>query len=65
MAKWECGVRTPISFHLYCWADALDGKLMFVPNSKVKACEYIIKAPCNDNISDNVIGFPKEMKKVA
>ncbi len=31
--KWECGTRTPIAFHLYCWADALDGKIVFVPNN--------------------------------
>jgi transcriptional regulator with XRE-family HTH domain len=69
VAKWECGVRTPISFHLYCWADALDGKLMFVPNNKVKACEEIIKAPSNDNnpnnATGNVISFSPQIKKAA
>jgi transcriptional regulator with XRE-family HTH domain len=65
VAKWECGSRTPLAFHLYCWADVLDGKLMFVPNSKVKACECIIKTPSNDNAPDNVIEFRKEVKKVA
>lgn len=28
ISKWECGVRTPTSFHLYCWADALESKLI-------------------------------------
>lgn len=69
VAKWECGVRTPIAFHLYCWADALDGKLLFVPNCKVKACEAIIKAPSNDNnpknATGNVIPFSQQMKKAA
>ena len=32
VSKWECGVRSPTSFNLYCWADALDGKLMIVEN---------------------------------
>ena len=32
VSKWECGIRTPTSFNLYCWADALDGKLKIVPN---------------------------------
>ena len=32
VSKWECGLRTPTSFNLYCWVDALDGKLMVVDN---------------------------------
>jgi len=32
VSKWECGIRTPTSFNLYCWADALNGKLTVVPN---------------------------------
>ena len=32
VSKWECGIRTPTSFNLYCWADALDGKIKIVPN---------------------------------
>jgi transcriptional regulator with XRE-family HTH domain len=32
VSKWECGIRTPTSFNLYCWADALDGKLTVEPN---------------------------------
>ena len=27
VGKWEVGIRTPTSFHLYCWADALDMRL--------------------------------------
>jgi DNA-binding transcriptional regulator YiaG len=26
-SKWECGMRTPTGFNLYCWADALDSSL--------------------------------------
>ncbi|MGB3464082.1 MAG: helix-turn-helix domain-containing protein [Cyclobacteriaceae bacterium] len=32
VSKWECGNRTPLAFHLYCWADALQGKIKFVPH---------------------------------
>ena len=32
VSHWECGVRSPTAFHLYCWADALKGQLVFVPN---------------------------------
>lgn len=32
ISKWECGTRTPTSFHLYCWADALDSKLTIAAN---------------------------------
>ncbi len=32
VSKWECGLLTPTSFNLYCWADALDGKLRIVEN---------------------------------
>ena len=27
VSKWECGDRTPTSFNLYCWAEALDTSL--------------------------------------
>ena len=26
-SKWECGQRTPTSFNLLCWAEALEAKL--------------------------------------
>ncbi|MDH7911358.1 hypothetical protein [Winogradskyella sp. SYSU M77433] len=31
VSHWECGVRSPTAFHLYCWADALQSKLMIIP----------------------------------
>lgn len=33
VSKWECGVRTPSSFSLYCWADALDSRLVVIENA--------------------------------
>ena len=32
VSHWECGVRSPTAFHLYCWADALKAKLAIIPN---------------------------------
>jgi DNA-binding transcriptional regulator YiaG len=34
VSKWECGARMPSGFLLWCWADALGGRLVFVPNPK-------------------------------
>lgn len=51
VSKWECGVRTPTSFHLYCWADALKGQFVFVPN-ELDANKLIIQLQsqlANDN----------------
>lgn len=28
VSKWECGDRTPTSFNLFCWAEAVCGKLI-------------------------------------
>lgn len=62
VSKWECGIRTPTSFNLYCWADALDGKLMIAENLErpIKSMEGnfgIIRSnnikyytPANDNM---------------
>ncbi len=33
VTKWENGIRTPLAYHLYCWADALDSKLTIVDNT--------------------------------
>ncbi len=32
VSKWECGTRTPNTFNLHCWVDALDGKLIVIEN---------------------------------
>ncbi|HPE74776.1 MAG TPA: helix-turn-helix transcriptional regulator [Draconibacterium sp.] len=31
LGKWECGLRTPTSFNLYCWALSLGLKLTVIP----------------------------------
>jgi transcriptional regulator with XRE-family HTH domain len=47
VSKWECGVRTPTSFHLYCWADALNARLTIVTNDRND--KNITKQVANDN----------------
>ena len=32
--KYECGIKTPGCFTLYCWADLLDCDLQIVPRSQ-------------------------------
>lgn len=56
VSKWEVGTRTPLTFHLYCWADALKSELTIIP--------YPLEAPpsatlrkmqaTNDNLSNDV-----------
>lgn len=55
VSKWECGVRTPTSFHLYCWADALESMITITANdnSPPSISDEIEKA-VNDNILFNV-----------
>lgn len=49
VSKWECGLRTPTAFNLYCWADALDAKLKIVVNDNVpQPCELKLNRPAND-----------------
>ena len=45
VSKWECGMRTPRVFHLYCWAEALGCKLTIVD----KDDNSIVKKAANDN----------------
>jgi len=33
-SKWECGLRTPTSFNLLCWAEALEAKICLYPSDK-------------------------------
>ena len=35
VAKWECGIRTPSTFNLYCWADVLDAKFLICANDNI------------------------------
>ncbi|MEQ9297611.1 MAG: helix-turn-helix transcriptional regulator [Cyclobacteriaceae bacterium] len=32
IGKWECGMRTPNSFNLLCWAEALNAEFILVAN---------------------------------
>lgn len=52
ISHWECGKRTPTAFNLFCWAEALNGSMVFVPNN-VEIPTYSIKQLCNDNRSKN------------
>ncbi len=51
VSKWKCGMRTPTSFHLYCWADALKSMMTIVANdnSPPKITGEMEKA-VNDNV---------------
>jgi len=33
VSKWECGNRTPTSFNLFCWAEALNATIELKPLS--------------------------------
>ena len=52
VSKWECGVRTPTSFHLYCWSDALEGRMVFLPNkdNPLPCVDETIVNVANDNL---------------
>ena len=51
VSKWECGVRTPTSFHLYCWADALGSVITIVANdNNLPTVESEIEKSVNDNL---------------
>lgn len=38
LGKWECGLRTPTSFNLYCWALSLGLKLTVIPMAANDNC---------------------------
>lgn len=40
--KWECGDKTPSGFNLYCWADALNERLITAPK-EVASATFILK----------------------
>ncbi len=68
VSHWECGVRSPTAFHLYCWADALKGKILFSSNEDLNA--PILKQPSNDNfciyktsVNDNILVVPEQKIK--
>ncbi|MEE9361977.1 MAG: hypothetical protein V3U92_05205 [Cellulophaga sp.] len=49
VSKWECGIRTPASFSLYCWADVLKGRIVFIPNDNDSLITSTAKISANDN----------------
>ncbi len=60
VSKWECGMRTPTAFNLYCWVEALGGELMVIdrrdrpPNTKggfgvIKDDKIVRYKPVNNN----------------
>lgn len=55
VSHWECGVRSPTAFHLYCWTDALQGQMVFLPNkNKPLPCvDEMVSNVSNDNLSLN------------
>ncbi len=54
VSKWECGTKSPTAFNLYCWADALKGRIIFTPNDPepLPIMEQLIADVANDNIKD-------------
>ena len=58
LSKWECGIRTPTSFHLYYWADALKSKMTIVANDNLPpSSTYKGQKAVNDNILFKVSNF--------
>lgn len=50
LSKWECGMRTPTAFHLYCWADSLEAKLTIVTkDNNSQTLANAIELVSNDN----------------
>ena len=51
VSHWECGIRSPTAFHLYCWADALQSKLAIIPKESevVALANQFEKQLANDN----------------
>lgn len=54
VSKWECGTRTPNLFNLVCWAEALNGKIIFISNNR-KTPKCMVKQASNDNTSKNML----------
>lgn len=51
VSHWECGVRTPTGFNLYCWADALQSRLIVIPKraDAQELIQQLEKQLANDN----------------
>ncbi len=49
VSKWECGMRSPTSFNLYCWAFALGMRLSVAANDNIPQNNPPKYKACNDN----------------
>ncbi|MFL1013255.1 helix-turn-helix domain-containing protein [Flavisericum labens] len=74
VSHWECGVRSPTAFHLYCWADALNSKLVIVPDKveTQKLVKSVQKELANDNssvcktpVNDNMLAVSEKKIKLS
>ena len=56
VSKWECGIRTPTSFNLLCWAQVLEGFIVFETEpSLLKPNSMVQKRNINDNFKKNKV----------
>lgn len=49
VAKWECGIRTPSTFNLHCWADTLDARILIGANDNKPPPSEPSSVHANDN----------------
>ncbi|WP_394972596.1 helix-turn-helix domain-containing protein [uncultured Croceitalea sp.] len=65
VAKWERGLRTPLTFHLYCWAHALEGQIVFMPKEflPLSDIEGVQSNFANDNKLLSVVTAEEKEKK--
>ena len=49
VSHWECGRRSPTAFNLFCWAEALNGEIIFRPYQSADDLKMVVKKSCNDN----------------
>ncbi len=61
VSKWECGLRTPTSFHLYCWADALNAQLKIIANDNISPQADALELPNASNDNKTCIGSWAEL----
>lgn len=47
VAKWECGMRVPKIFHMLCWAEALNARVVLLPYDDD---EWPEQKQANDNL---------------
>jgi hypothetical protein len=58
VSKWECGIRTPTSFNLYCWAFALGMRLTVAGNDNIPPAN-VQKQSKYKAVNDNGYGILK------